>query len=92
MKSRFIPFLLLSLILGCSARSKQAEAEAVVAKVEQFHVSKKRLPKTLSEIGINKTEEGPIYYKQIADTRYQVWYGSSLGESVTYDSDRKTWE
>jgi len=92
MKSRYIPFLFLSLILGCSAHSKQTEGEAVVVKVGQFHVSKNRLPKTLSEIGINETEEGPIYYKQLSETRYQVWYGSSLGESVTYDSDRKTWE
>jgi hypothetical protein len=92
MKSGCILFLFLAFSFGCSVQSRQTEGDEVVAKVEQFHVSKNRLPKSLNEIGINETEEGPIHYKQLSETRYQVWYGTSLGESVTYDSDRKTWE
>jgi len=92
MKSKTILFLFLSFSFGCSVQSRQIEGDEIVAKVEQFRVKKDRLPKSLSEIGMNETEEGPIYYKQLSETRFQVWYGSSLGESVTYDSDRKTWE
>jgi hypothetical protein len=92
MKSETIFALFLSLSVGCSVHSKQTKGDEIVAKVENFRVNKHRLPKSLSAIGIGETEEGPIYYKQLSETRYQVWYGSRVGESVTYDSERRTWE
>ena len=64
----------------------------VINKVEEFRIREKRLPRSLKELGIRETEEGPIYYRQLSDYRYEVWYGANLGESVTYDSERKTCE
>jgi hypothetical protein len=40
---------------------------------------------------MKETENGPIYYKKESDTEYVVWFGTQLGESVTYDSETKEW-
>jgi hypothetical protein len=87
--------LLLLMVSSCSLdiiQGKQREGAEVVKKIEEFKSREHRLPKSLSEIGIAESEDGPIYYRQISETRYEVWYGTSLGESVTYDSDQKTWK
>lgn len=80
--------------ISCSGtiRAKEAEGTKIIEKIENFRIEKARLPKSLTEIGIVESEEGPVYYKQISDGHYQLWYGAALGESVTYDSDRKTWK
>lgn len=72
--------------------TKRAEGERVVKKIEEFKATQKRLPRSLGEIGLRETEEGPIYYRQLSEVRYELWYGSSLGESVTYDSERGSWQ
>jgi len=72
--------------------SKRAIGDRVIAKVNEFRQQKGRLPSSLSEIGTDETESGPIYYERRGDTRYIVWYGTRLGESVTYDSDVGRWE
>ncbi|HLM02737.1 MAG TPA: hypothetical protein VK400_16915 [Pyrinomonadaceae bacterium] len=99
---KFFCFCLLTLVAfasisqaSCSGvffQSKQKQAIAIIEKIEGFKVKENRLPNSLSEIGVAETEEGPIYYRKISETRYEVWYGTKLGESVTYDSERKTWE
>ena len=86
-------FVLLALGFACSTMNgKRSEGERVVRKIGQFRQSESRLPESLNEIGLPDSEEGPIYYKKLSENRYQVWYGTSLGESVTYDSERKSWE
>ena len=95
-------FMRLSLILvtaiigflcfGCSSNAKFDEGKEVVAKVESFRNEKGRLPNSLGEIGIVETESGPIYYKKESDSKYIVWFGKELGESMTYDSDTKKWK
>ncbi len=79
---------------ACSASwdSKRSQGEVVIQKIEAFRAHQKRLPRSLTDVGVRESEDGPVYYRQITDTRYEVWYGTSLGESVTYDSERKTWE
>ena len=86
--------ILTTLGISCSntIRAKEAEGTRIIEKIEKFKVEKGRLPGSLMEIGIVESEEGPVYYKQLSDGHYQLWYGSALGESVIYDSDRKTWK
>jgi hypothetical protein len=67
------------------------EGNEIVGKVESFRKDKGRLPDSLSELGIKETEGGPIYYAKKSDTKYLLWFGAELGESVSYDSDSKKW-
>jgi hypothetical protein len=92
MKLILVTLLSLSLWAACSTQSKQKQGDEMIVKVEQFKIREKRLPRSLEEIGMRETEEGPIYYRQLSESRYEIWYGTSLGESVTYDSDRNTWK
>ena len=63
----------------------------MVAKVEEFRKAERRLPNSLNEIGIIESENGPIYYRKEDETKYIIWFGKEVGESVTYDSDTKQW-
>jgi hypothetical protein len=83
--------ILIAFGISCS-NSKRTEGAKIIEKIEKFKTHENRLPKSLTEIGIADSEEGPVYYKQIGDSHYQLWYGAALGESVIYDSDRKTWK
>lgn len=64
----------------------------VVIQIEIFKRSNGRLPESLSEIGQEEKLEGPIYYRKETDTKYILWFGAELGESITYNSDTNTWE
>jgi hypothetical protein len=70
----------------------EKEGNEVVAKIERFKKDKGRLPLSLSEIGIEEKEEGPIYYQKQDSSKYVIWFSAELGESVTYDSSTKKWD
>lgn len=59
-------------------------------KIEEFRKVKGPLPSSLSEAGAQDDETCPCYCKT-GDDSYLVWYGTSLGESDTYDSETKNW-
>jgi hypothetical protein len=72
----------------------QRLGEEVVRKVEGFRATHQRLPESLAEIGIEVKSESdpPVYYRRESSDRYTVWYGLSLGKSMTYDSATRKWE
>ncbi len=80
---------------SCGAVSREhrlkSEGDKIVARIERFKEERQRLPVSLSEVGIEEKEEGPIYYDKKSSTRYVVWFGMELGESVTYDSETRKW-
>jgi hypothetical protein len=90
MKTTIVCFAISALLLGCSP-SKQKIGDQVLEQVEAFRRTNGRLPANLTEIGIKETEEGPIYYQQKTTSTYTLWYGTTLGESVTYDSEIRKW-
>ncbi len=95
MVKNILIILCISLFLSCSlSRDKELQAEGndIIKEIEKFEQQNGRLPASLGEIGKVEKEEGPIYYKKISDTHYQIWYGRELGESVTFDSEKKIWE
>ena len=61
----------------------------IVQQIEDFNHKEGRLPSSLNEMGIQEDE---IFYNKWDSVNYMVWYGTSLGESMTYYSDTKTWE
>jgi hypothetical protein len=97
MKLKFIlniAILLAFVIAGfsCASNSKTARGNEIVGKIESFKKEKGRLPESLSEIGIEEKEDSPIHYEKKSDAKFILWYGTSLGESATYDSDTKQWK
>jgi hypothetical protein len=75
--------------MGCNYAERKASNE-IVAKVEHFRKSTGRLPNDLSDIGLKENESCPCYCKTSNDS-YIVWYGTTLGESDTYDSRTTRW-
>jgi hypothetical protein len=67
------------------------EGNVLIGKIELFKRDQGRLPDSLSEIGIEEKEEGPLYYEKKSNTKYVLWFGTELGESIVYDSDHKKW-
>ncbi len=96
MKSKTISTILFAVLIGFAFAGcyseKFAKGNETAAQIEKFRKEKGRLPNSLNEIGIEEKEEGPIYYEKKSESRYVLWFGKELGESVTYDSDTKEWK
>lgn len=63
-----------------------------IALIEAYRVSHGTLPPDLETLGINVSDDGPIFYQRKGDTEYILWFGTTLGESVTYSSKTKIWD
>jgi CRISPR/Cas system-associated protein Csx1 len=85
-----ILLLLVPVCLSCNAKLKIGNE--IVNKIENFKKETGKLPENLTEIGIKETEEGPVYYEKESETKYLLWFGTTLGESVSYNSETKQWE
>jgi hypothetical protein len=89
-----VAMAILLLVTACKIKmeDKQAQAEAVLAKIQQFQEQHHRLPQNLTEMGLPETETGPIYYDKKTDDQYILWYGTELGTSRRYDSAEGEWK
>ena len=63
----------------------------IVSRVETFRARNGKLPENLQEIGI-KDPDLNVFYRKIDSDEYCVWFGTTLGESETYNSRSKKWE
>lgn len=93
-KNKFLIFLIFIMIGGCQIRETILiqHGNELIEQIENFKKDKGRLPNTLEDLNIEEKMEGPLYYERKDSTRYIVWFGAGLGESVTYDSNQKKWE
>lgn len=93
---KLLVFLLIAggclITVSCSSNEKITKGNEIVSKIENFRKEKNRLPNSLTEIGIEETESGPVYYRKESESKYILWFGKELGESVTYDSETKQWK
>lgn len=79
-------------LYSCEFNSERQEyAEMLIEKVETFKKENNRLPKDVSELGINEKMDSPAFYEIQTDSTYMVWYGLSVGESKVYRSETKKW-
>ena len=76
--------------IGCWGPSKRDATNNAISKIEAFRKLTGRLPDSLSEAGAQDDESCPCYCKT-GDDSYLVWYGTTLGESDTYDSETRKW-
>ena len=63
----------------------------VVSLVEAFRTTHSYLPERLKDIGVNEADLN-VFYRKVSDQEYEVWFGTSVGESKTYNSLTKKWE
>jgi hypothetical protein len=63
----------------------------IISRVETYRNTQGRLPEALDEIGIGDPDVR-VYYKKTGNSDYIVWFGTSLGESETYDSHTRKWD
>ena len=71
-------------------RSEYRESLNIIYKVEDFRREKGRLPVSLNDLGMSESLQRPCY-QRLSASEYQVWFGTSLGESLIYDSATQTW-
>ena len=64
----------------------------IVTKIQAYKNEHSRFPSSLKDLGIEEKLEGPIYYQKESESKYILWFGDGLGESVTYDSESNKWQ
>ncbi|HKF50563.1 MAG TPA: hypothetical protein VKB38_24580 [Terracidiphilus sp.] len=60
-------------------------------KVDAFRQRTGRLPSSLEDVGVTVDESGPIYYDRCSDSQYILWFGTTLGQSMSFDSANRSW-
>lgn len=60
-------------------------------KIDAYRQRMGRVPSSLEDVGVHVSEDGPIYYERCSDTHYILWFGTRLGESMSFDSANRTW-
>lgn len=63
----------------------------IISRVESFRQSHGYLPGSLKDIGVTDPDLR-VFYCRAGDNEYIVWFGTTLGESETYDSRTKKWD
>jgi hypothetical protein len=87
----FIIITFLVTLYSCYEKNLIKQGNELIIKIESYKKQHGFLPASLSDIGIQETEEGPLYYDKKDSINYIIWFGTSLGESVTYHSDSNKW-
>jgi hypothetical protein len=68
------------------------QGNELVEKIEAYKSENGKLPDNLEDMGLEEKEEGPLYYQKWDSLNYLVYFGTSLGESMIYYSDKKEWD
>jgi hypothetical protein len=67
------------------------QGNEVVRKVELFRRTHGKLPSTIADLTVSNSLADRFYYQRCDENRYIVWFGTTLGESLTYDSGSRDW-
>jgi hypothetical protein len=67
------------------------KAEDVISRVEAFRHSHGYPPETLDAVGLADPYFN-VFYQRNGDKEYYVWFGITVGESETYDSQTQLWD
>ena len=63
----------------------------LVSRIESFRQKHGRLPASSDELRISGPDAFQIFYEKCTETKYIVWFGTTVGESMTYSSEIRTW-
>jgi hypothetical protein len=80
-------------VTACESRTTRLrrDGDNVIHRIEKYRLRTGKLPTSLAELGLQEAEAGPLYYQRTDTATYEVWFGTSLGESETYSSLTKKW-
>ncbi len=86
--------ILIVLLVSCNRYEKRMikKGDEIVGLVEQFKMEHGRLPNNMVELKIDTALYEKICYLKHDSINFKIWFGTSLGESITYYSDTKRWE
>jgi hypothetical protein len=72
------------------------DGNSLISQINSFQQSHGRLPLDLSELGNDTAQaaekKGLSYERCSSGVHYIVWFGTTLGESVSYDSRSSGWK
>ena len=74
-------------LISCDYRNKKMikEAETIIQKIEKYKSEKGKIPPNLVCIGIEETEEGPIYYVPWKDSiNYIIYFYKSQTKETEF--------
>jgi len=77
------------LLAGWNGDVRQGNVLAL--RVKSFRQTRGRLPESFKEVGVTTAEEDKFFYEKCDERRFVIWFGTSLGESMPYDSSSDTW-
>ena len=91
----FILFLL-AFLEGCMNKFIQEnmqKGDMIVRQIEDYKVAHDSLPSNLLDVIQSEYVGNVLFcYEKVSDSSYVVWFGTTLGEGVYYDSDSQKWE
>ena len=71
--------------------SEIRKGNRLIYDIEAFQRVHGRLPAELSEVSKGPMEREKLFYQRCDETSYIVWFGTTLGESMTYHSKSRDW-
>ena len=63
----------------------------IVSRINAFRAHNGRLPASIEEIGASGKDLDKFLYQRCSDKQFNVWFGTTLGESMTFDSASNSW-
>lgn len=86
-----VPALLLP---GCKGREQRLteQGNTLIERIASFQKATHRLPESLRELGLEVKMEGPLYYQKVSAEHYIVYFGTTVGESMIYRSEKRAWD
>lgn len=86
-----VPALLLP---GCKGREQRLteQGNTLIERIASFQKATHRLPESLRELGLEEKMEGPLYYQKVSAEHYIVYFGTTVGESMIYRSEKRAWD
>jgi hypothetical protein len=73
-------------------RKEIRRGNQIISKIDAFHSTHGRFPASMQEVGVGFPDADRFFYEQCDQDRFVVWFGTRLGESMTYDSFVKRWK
>ena len=91
-----IALLVLCLVLavsGCETREQRLvkQGNELIEQITSFQKANNRLPENVGELGIEEKMEGPLYYQKLSPQHYIVHFGTTVGKSMIYRSEKRAW-
>jgi hypothetical protein len=94
MKYKLFIYLFIVYLFSClpNQKKKKIIGNEIIMKIEYYQQTNNKLPNSLLDVGVEELEESAIFYEKKDSAHYIIYYGTSLGETMIYDSNKKIWE